>query len=135
MVIDIQTKKIEQMKKLIRVLPVLIIAFLMTSCTSVRVASDYDRNANFNTYKTFAFFKNGIDKAEISDLDKRRILRAIEAELLAKGFTKSEDPDLLVSIFTIMVGGIMVMVGVGALGIGIIIEALQFRHQQKANCL
>lgn len=88
------------MKKLIRVLPVLMITILMTSCVSVRVASDYDRNANFNTYKTFAFFKNGIDKAEISDLDKRRILRAIEAELLAKGFTKSENPDLLVSIFT-----------------------------------
>ncbi|TJY31833.1 DUF4136 domain-containing protein [Pontimicrobium aquaticum] len=88
------------MKKLIKVFPVLMITLLMTSCTSVRVASDYDRTANFNTYKTFAFFKNGIDKAEISDLDKRRILRAIEAELLAKGFTKSESPDLLISIFT-----------------------------------
>ncbi|WP_417371097.1 DUF4136 domain-containing protein [Gelidibacter japonicus] len=71
-----------------------------TSCSSVRVAADYDKNANFNEYKTFAFFKTGIDKAEISDLDKRRILRAIESELLAKGYTKSENPDLLVSIFT-----------------------------------
>ena len=40
------------------------------------------------------------DGAEISDLDKKRILRAIEAEMLSKGFTKSDDPDLLVSIFT-----------------------------------
>ena len=71
-----------------------------TSCSSVKVAADYDKNANFNDYKTFAFFKTGIDKAEISDLDKRRILRAIESELMAKGFTKSENPDLLVSIFT-----------------------------------
>lgn len=76
------------------------VAFLMNSCSSVRVASDYDRAADFNSYKTFAFFKTGIDKAEISDLDKRRILRAIEAEMMAKGFTKSENPDLLVSIFT-----------------------------------
>lgn len=76
------------------------VTFLMTSCSSVRVASDYDRAADFNSYKTFAFFKTGIDKAEISDLDKRRILRAIEAEMMAKGFTKSENPDLLVSIFT-----------------------------------
>ncbi len=73
---------------------------MVTSCSSVRVATDYDKNATFREYKTFAFFKNGIDKAEISDLDKRRILRAIEAELLAKGFTKSEKPDLLVSLFT-----------------------------------
>jgi len=88
------------MKHLFRILPILMVTFLMTSCTSVRVASDYDKEANFNSYKTFAFYKTGIDKAEISDLDKRRILRAIETELLAKGFTKSENPDLLVSIFT-----------------------------------
>ncbi len=88
------------MKKILKILPVLLLSFVVTSCVSVRVATDYDKNANFNDYKTFAFFKPGIDKAEINDLDKRRILRAIEAELLAKGFTKSESPDLLISIFT-----------------------------------
>jgi hypothetical protein len=55
---------------------------------------------DFNQYKTFAFYKTGIDKAEISDLDKKRVLRAIESELLAQGFTKSENPDMLVSFFT-----------------------------------
>ena len=88
------------MKNLMKHLAVLFTAVLLTSCSSVRVATDYDKEIDFNSYKTFAFFKSGIDKVEISDLDKRRILRAIEAELLAKGFTKSEDPDLLVSIFT-----------------------------------
>lgn len=89
------------MKKLIqKTLPFLALLIIISSCSSVQVASDYDKNADFNNYKTFAFFKTGIDKAEISDLDKRRILRAIEAELIAKGFTKSEKPDLLVSIFT-----------------------------------
>ena len=88
------------MKNLLKPTLLLALLFVVTSCTSVRVATDYDKSANFNGYKTFAFFKSGIDKAEISDLDKRRILRAIEAELLAKGFTKSENPDLLVSIFT-----------------------------------
>ena len=73
---------------------------LLSSCSSVRVASDYDKEADFTKYKTFAFYKPGIDKAEINDLDKRRMLRAIESEMLAKGFTKSETPDLLVSIFT-----------------------------------
>ncbi|MDX1272238.1 DUF4136 domain-containing protein [Bizionia paragorgiae] len=86
--------------KLLKSLPLILLALVVTSCSSVRVQSDYDKNADFNSYKSFAFFKPGIDKAEISDLDKRRILRAIESELLAKGFTKSETPDLLVSIFT-----------------------------------
>ncbi len=78
----------------------LMLLMFITSCTSVRVATDYDKKVEFDTYKTFAFYKTGIDKAEISDLDKRRILRAIETELLAKGYTKSENPDMLVSIFT-----------------------------------
>lgn len=88
------------MKNLLKFSTVLLTLLVVTSCSSIKVASDYDRNVNFNEFKTFAFFKPGIDKAEINDLDKRRILRAIETELLAKGFTKSESPDLLVSIFT-----------------------------------
>ncbi|BAO74899.1 DUF4136 domain-containing protein [Winogradskyella sp. PG-2] len=88
------------MKKLLKFTPILMFAILLSSCSSVRVAADYDREANFDDYKTFAFFKPGIDKAEINDIDKRRILRAIEAELMAKGMTKSENPDMLVSIFT-----------------------------------
>ena len=88
------------MKNVFKLLPLLAFALLLSSCSSVRVATDYDRNADFKAYTSFAFFKLGIDKAEISDLDKRRILRAIEFELLSKGLQKSQDPDLLVSIFT-----------------------------------
>ncbi len=78
----------------------LLFGVFMTSCNTVKVATDYDQNVDFNQYKTYAFFKPGIDKAEISDLDKKRILRAIETEMTANGFTKSQDPNLLVSIFT-----------------------------------
>ncbi|REE80341.1 uncharacterized protein DUF4136 [Lutibacter oceani] len=85
--------------KAIKLLP-LALLFLVASCSSVRVTSDYDTATDFSNYKTFAFYKKGIDKVEISDLDKRRILKAVETELLAKGFTKSENPDLLVNIFT-----------------------------------
>ena len=81
------------------VLPVLTL-LVLSSCTSVRVVADYDKNANFNEYKTYAFYKTGIDKAEISDLDKKRILHAINDEMLSRGFTLSENPDILVSIFT-----------------------------------
>jgi len=75
-------------------------AALLTSCSSVKVASDYDQSVDFNKYKTYAFFKPGIDKAEVSDLDKKRILRGIESAMSAQGYIKSEDPDMLVSIFT-----------------------------------
>ena len=83
----------------ILVLPVLLV-LILSSCTSVQVLSDYDKAANFNEYKSFAFYKTGIDKAQISDLDKKRILRAIETEMGSRGFVKSDSPDILVSIFT-----------------------------------
>ena len=91
--------KTKKAMKVLNLIPVIFV-FILTSCSTVRVASDYDKDVNFTTYKTFAFYRPGIDKAQISDLDKKRILRAIEANLLSKGMTKSETPDLLVSIFT-----------------------------------
>jgi hypothetical protein len=72
----------------------------LTSCSSVHVNADYDSKSSFSNYKTYAYLKSGIDKAEISDLDKKRILNAIDEVLPAKGITKSENPDLLISIFT-----------------------------------
>jgi len=66
----------------------------------VKVVVDYDKSAQFTSYKTYGFLKEGIDRAEINDLDKRRILRSIEAVLIEKGFTKSETPDILVNFFT-----------------------------------
>lgn len=86
--------------KALRLLPLLGAVLLLASCSTVRVASDYDKDTNFSDYKTFAFYKPGIDKAEISDLDKKRVLRAVESQMLAKGFTKSSNPAVLVSIFT-----------------------------------
>lgn len=85
--------------KAIKLLP-LVLLFLVASCSSVRVTTDYDTNTDFSKYKTFAFYKKGIDKVDISDLDKKRILKAVESEMLALGFSKSENPDLLVNIFT-----------------------------------
>ncbi|SFU30640.1 protein of unknown function [Pustulibacterium marinum] len=86
--------------KWIKSIMILALVAVTASCSSVKVVSDYDQQANFTSYKSFAFYKPGIDKAEISDLDKKRILRAIDASMTQKGFQKSEQPDLLVNIFT-----------------------------------
>jgi hypothetical protein len=79
---------------------VLVLVLVLSSCSAVKVTTDYDAQVDFSRFNTFAFYKPGIDKADISDLDKKRVLRAIEAELLAKGFIKSENPEMLVSFFT-----------------------------------
>jgi hypothetical protein len=74
--------------------------FVLISCSSVSVNTDYDKKADFATYKTYAYNKTNIDKLEISDLDKKRILYALDTAMPAKGFSKSENPDVLINIFT-----------------------------------
>lgn len=86
--------------KALKIISALFFISLITSCSSVSVAVDYDKEVKFDNYKTFAFYKPGIDEVEISDLDKRRILKAIDNELSSKGMIKSENPDILINIFT-----------------------------------
>lgn len=85
--------------KTLKILPLFLLFFLI-SCSSVKVNSDYDKKVDFTQFKTFAFYKKGIDKVEISDLDKKRILHSIDDVMTTKGFSKSETPDILVNVFT-----------------------------------
>ena len=85
--------------KTLKLLSLLFIATL-ASCSSVYVNADYDKNASFSNYKTYAYMKNNLDNIAISDFDKKRILNAIDEVMATKGFTKSENPDIIVNIFT-----------------------------------
>ena len=78
----------------------LIILITLSSCSSVRVNADYDKKVSFTNFKSYAYLKSGIDKAEISYLDKKRILNAIDEIMPTNGLSKSENPDVLISIFT-----------------------------------
>ena len=95
-----QKNNFKIVSKTLKFLPLLLLLFIVSSCSSVSVNSDYDKKVDFTPYKTFAFHKNSIDKVEISDLDKKRILRSIDEVMSSKGFTKSETPDLLIAFFT-----------------------------------
>lgn len=77
-----------------------VLALGLLSCSSTRVTTDYDKTVDFDKYETFAFFKPGIDEAKISDLDKRRILRAIDAVLSERGMQKTKEASLLIGINT-----------------------------------
>ena len=76
----------------------LILITLLAGCSSISVFTDHDSGVDFSKYNSYAYFKPGIDKAEISDLDKRRILKAIDNQMSNKSMMKSDAPDLLVSI-------------------------------------
>ena len=84
--------------KTIKFLPIILI-LIITSCASVNVNTDYDKSTTFSDYKTYAYYKQGIDKAKISDFDKRRILNAIDSVMTSKNFTKSETPDMMINFY------------------------------------
>ena len=88
------------MKRLIGFSLLLLILLLSSCSSSVRVVSDFDKEVDFTNYNTYAFHKPSVDAAKISDLDKRRILRAIDQELTEKGMVKSESPQIIIGIYT-----------------------------------
>ena len=79
---------------------ILVLSFFL-SCDTIRVSSDYNENVDFSNLKTYAFSKQGIDQVKINDIDKKRILKAIDVELYNKGFRKSSiEPDFVINFFT-----------------------------------
>mgnify|MGYP001758790271 CR=1 FL=1 len=73
--------------------------FTLMSCGVVQVNTDYDKTTNFTQYKTYGYHQKGFDKLPLNDLDKRRIIAAIDQEMAAKGFQKVNDnPELVVNI-------------------------------------
>lgn len=69
----------------------------LAACSSLKVSYDYDKQADFTKYKTYAFTEEAL-KLPVGDLNRDRILKAIETELAAKGMTKSDSPDALIDI-------------------------------------
>lgn len=82
------------MKKLILLL---VSGLLAASCSSVKVSSDFDREADFASYKTYAFTKEA-GELPIDDINRKRIMDAVSAELAGKGFQKSDQPDVWIDL-------------------------------------
>jgi hypothetical protein len=81
------------MKKL---LPVFIL-IVVSSCATVNISSDFDKSASFPGYKTYALTPEALN-LNINELNRNRLITAVEKELRIKGFTKSENPDVLIDI-------------------------------------
>lgn len=86
------------MKKIQFTLIIIAVA-VISSCGSLHTAFDYDKEANFDSYHTFAFYKEGMEQLKVNDIDKKRFIEAIIKDLQNKGMQKNiEAPDLLVNI-------------------------------------
>lgn len=79
----------------------LVMVLLLAACSTLRVASDFDREANFQGYKTYNFYDKGLQRLKLNGIDKKRMMASVDAEMQAKGFTKAEKPDLFVNLIVV----------------------------------
>lgn len=77
-------------------LPYILLLCVITACSPVRVNYDYDRSTNFEAYKTYNYY-TPLDTG-LSDLDSKRLLNTLDAQMQAKGFTLSDTPDFVINI-------------------------------------
>jgi len=74
-----------------------ILAVVLFACSSITVSSDYDRDATFSAYKTYAFTQQA-NELPVGDINRKRVMDAVDSELALKGFTKSDQPDVLIDL-------------------------------------
>lgn len=65
------------------------ILFAFVACATVKVNFDYDTQADFSKYKTYVISEETMKMANINQLNRDRIIKAVETEMAAKGFTKA----------------------------------------------
>lgn len=75
-----------------------LVSIFVASCASVKVTSDFDKTAPFSDYKTYAFTPEALKIPNVTNLNRDRLIAALENELGKKGFTKSETPDVLIDM-------------------------------------
>lgn len=73
----------------------ILLALLFVSCGTI-VNYDYEKSTDFTQYKTYDYFSDM--KTGLSELDNKRLIRAIDAKLETMGLTRSENPDFLIDI-------------------------------------
>lgn len=82
-------------KVMLRITTILLL-FLVVSCAPIRVNYDFDKQINFNVYKTYSYYADL--NTGLSALDAKRLLDALDAKMAEKGFSFSENPDFFVDI-------------------------------------
>ena len=82
---------------LLRKIPLLALAALVTACASIKTGSHYDETANFAAYRTFSWvgetpYVSADDAVRISPLTQSKIQDAIRDRLVQAGYTFSAAP-------------------------------------------
>lgn len=92
------------MKNLIKSIALILFCVVAIEPAAAQVTYDYDKEADFTTYKTYSFggWQENSEKL-INDLDKKRIYDSFKAELDKRGMKYvAEDGDVVISFFLVV---------------------------------
>ena len=91
------------LRPLSKVVGLALIAMAASGCSSNNIRSDYDPSADFSQYETYNFFSDaGPDDTNYQSFFSQYMTAAISREMEARGYRKSDDPDLLVNFNAIL---------------------------------
>ena len=94
---------INEFRRLFSVVGILALGAGMTGCASDNIRSDYDPTADFSQYSTFNFFTDaGPEDTNYQSFFSKYMIAAITREMEMRGYTLSNDPDLLVNFNAIL---------------------------------
>lgn len=68
---------------------------LMMSCSPFKVVSDFDPQADFTEYKTYAL---KLDELNLNDIDKSRVAGELERQLALKNMQPAENPAVEIKV-------------------------------------
>lgn len=73
-----------------------LLLLVIIGCSPVRVNYDYDKLANFDSYKTYNYYAPL--NTGLSELDSKRLIDAMDAKMQSRGFTLSDTPEFVINI-------------------------------------
>ncbi len=81
-----------------------LLVFSFAGCSSgPNILSDYDRNADFGSYTTYNFMEGaGPENSSYQSFFSQYMVKAISIEMEKRGYTKSDNPDLLLNFNAIL---------------------------------
>ena len=94
---------INSLRKTVTVASLVLLAAATSGCATDNIRSDYDPSADFGQYETFDFFPDaGPDQTNYQSFFSRYMITAISREMEARGYRRSEDPDILINFNAVL---------------------------------
>jgi len=85
-------------RSLMKILKILFVCLIFSSCNSPRVVYDYDDQIDFSTYNTYGIYPDLM--TELSQLDERRLLNSLEKVLQETILMRDLNPDLFLNVYS-----------------------------------